>query len=183
MQVAYLGATCLALGAGVCRISCDVQHGAPRLHPLNFTSTLVGADCAAVVAVKPRRVHLPGEEIQLFSGGSAFALALGRLRVGCRGDVLAVGRGVSKIAVGGYPVGALLGRTAWWCRWWGVSQYFYRVDRGAAELLASWLTGVGLSVPFHVGCGLAVADGLKRTAVAVGGNYTIRHLDGAGGGV
>jgi len=55
-----------------------------------------------------------------------------------------------------------------------VAQYFYRVDRGAAELLASRPARVGLSVPFHVGpgCRLAVADGLKRTAVAVDGNYT-----------
>ena len=57
----------------------------------------------------------------------------------------------------------------------GAAQYFYRVDRGAAELLASRPARVGLSVPFHVGpgCRLAVADGLKRTAVAVDGNYTI----------
>ncbi len=33
------------------------------------------------------------------------------------GDVWTVGRNVSKIAVGGYPVGALLGQRAWWCRW------------------------------------------------------------------
>ncbi len=57
----------------------------------------------------------------------------------------------------------------------GVSQYFYRVDRDAAKLPASWPARVGLSVPFHVGpgCRLAVADGLKRTAVAVDGSYTI----------
>jgi hypothetical protein len=52
-------------------------------------------------------------------------------------------------------------------------QYFYRVDRGAAELLASWPARVGLSVPFHVGPGCRLADGLKRAAVAVDGNYTI----------
>ncbi len=54
----------------------------------------------------------------------------------------------------------------------GAAQYFYRVDRCAAELPASRLVGAGLSVPFHVGpgCRLAVADGLKRTAVAVDGN-------------
>jgi hypothetical protein len=54
-------------------------------------------------------------------------------------------------------------------------QYFYRVDRGAAELLASWPVRVGLSVPFHVGagCRMAVADGLKRTAVVVDSDYTI----------
>jgi hypothetical protein len=54
-------------------------------------------------------------------------------------------------------------------------QYFYRVDRGVAELLASWPAGVGLLVLFHVGlgCRLAVRDGLKRMAVAVDGDYTI----------
>ncbi len=57
----------------------------------------------------------------------------------------------------------------------GAAQYFYRVDRCAAELLASRPVGVGLLVSFHVGlgCRLAVADGLKRTAVVVDGNYTI----------
>ncbi len=52
----------------------------------------------------------------------------------------------------------------------GVSQCFYRVDGGVVELLASWPVGVGLLVSFHVGCRLAVAIGLKRTDVAVGGN-------------
>jgi hypothetical protein len=54
-------------------------------------------------------------------------------------------------------------------------QYFYRVDRGAAELLASRPVRVGLSVPFHVGagCRMAVADVLKRTAVVVDSDYTI----------
>ncbi len=32
----------------------------------------------------------------------------------------------------------------------GAAQYFYRVDRGAAELLASRPARVGLLVPFHV---------------------------------
>ncbi len=49
-------------------------------------------------------------------------------------------------------------------------RYFYRVDGGAAELLTSRPARVGLLVSFHVGCRLAVADGLKRTAVAVDGN-------------
>ncbi len=52
----------------------------------------------------------------------------------------------------------------------GAAQYFYRVDRGAAELPASWPARVGLLVSFHVGCRLAVAIGLKRTDVAVDGN-------------
>ncbi len=76
-----------------------------------------------------------------------------------------MGRDVSKIAVGGYSVGAVSGPDC----------VVVSVVRGAAELLASWPARVGLSVPFHVGpgCRLAVADELKRTAVAVDGNYTI----------
>ncbi len=52
----------------------------------------------------------------------------------------------------------------------GAAQCFYRVDWGVVELLASWPVGVGLLVLFHVGCRLAVAVGLKRTAVAVDGD-------------
>jgi hypothetical protein len=69
---AYLGPTCLALGAGPGVSIVTFRNELRVFYPLNFTPTLVGTDCAAVVAVKSRRVHLSGEEFPLFSGGSAF---------------------------------------------------------------------------------------------------------------
>jgi hypothetical protein len=178
---AYLGPTCLALGAGSGVSLVTFRNELRVFYPLNFTPTLVGTDCVAVVAVNQSLgVYISPERRFSFSlAAPPFALAFFRgvgYVLDAGGDVWAVGRNVSKIAVGGYPVGAVSGPD---CvvvsvvR--GAAQYFYRVDRGAAELLASWPARVGLSVPFHVGpgCRLAVADGLKRTAVAVDGNYTI----------
>jgi hypothetical protein len=56
----------------------------------------------------------PRRGIQLSLAAPPFASAfLGGLRAGRRGDVWAVGRGVSKVAVGGYHVGAVSGQTAW----------------------------------------------------------------------
>jgi hypothetical protein len=178
---AYLGPTCLALGAGSGVSLVTFRNELRVFYPLNFTPTLVGTDCVVVVAVgRSLGVYISPE------GRFSFSLTapplpwrfLGRMGyvLDARGDVWAVGHNVSKIAMGGHPVGAVAGPD---CvvvsvvR--GAAQYFYRVDRGAAELLASWPVRVGLSVPFHVGpgCRLAVADGLKRTAVAVDGNYTI----------
>ncbi len=64
----------LARGSGVSLVT--FRKELLVFYPLNFTPTFVGTGCAAVVAVKPRRVHLPGEELQLFSGGSAFCLGV-----------------------------------------------------------------------------------------------------------
>ena len=179
---AYVGPTCIALytGAGV---SILTLRGEPRaFYPLNFTPTLVGTDCAAVAAVgESHGVYISPEGAYSFRlEAPPFALAFlngAGYVLDAVGDVRVVGRGgVSKIAIGGHPVGGAAGPD---CvvvsvvR--GTTQYFYRADRGAAELLASWPVKVGLSVPFHVGpgCRLALADGLKRTAVAVDGNYTV----------
>jgi hypothetical protein len=179
---AYAGPTCIALytGAGV---SILTLRGEPRaLYPLNLTPTLVGTDCAAVVAVdETHGVYISPEGAHSFRlEAPPFALAFlngAGYVLDARGDVWVVRRGgVSKIAIGGHPVRAAAGPD---CVVVSVvreaTQYFYRVDRGAAELLALWPARVGLSVPFHVGaaCRLALADGAKRTAVAVDGNYTI----------
>jgi hypothetical protein len=49
--LAYLGPTCLALGAGSGVSLVTFRNEFRVFYPLNFTPTLVGTDCAAVVAV------------------------------------------------------------------------------------------------------------------------------------
>jgi hypothetical protein len=71
---AYLGSACLVLGVGS-GVSVTFRNELCVFYPLNFTPTFVGADCAAVVAVKSRRVHLSGEEINFFLAALPFGLA------------------------------------------------------------------------------------------------------------
>jgi hypothetical protein len=118
--LAYLGPICLALGAGSGVSLVTFRNELCVFYPLNFTPTFVGADCAAVVAVgQSLGVYISPEGSFSFSlAAPPFALAFFRGYVLDAGGMCGLwGRNVSKIAVGGHPVGALLGQTAWWCRW------------------------------------------------------------------
>ena len=180
---AYVGPTCVGFYVYGDGVSILTPRGEFRAsYPLNFTPTLIGTDCAAVVAVNQTYgVYISpgvryGFPLPVPPFSMAFLNGVGYV-LDVRGDVWVVGLGgVSKVAVGGYPVSAAAGPD---CvvvsvvR--GLVQYFFRVDRGSAEELARTQVRVGFSVPFHVGpgCRLALADGVKRTAVAVDGEYVI----------
>ncbi len=85
MQGAYLGPACLALGAGSGVSLVTFRNELLVFYLPNFTPTLVGTDCAAVVL----GVYISPERKFNFSlAAPPFALALGGgLRVGRQGDV------------------------------------------------------------------------------------------------
>jgi hypothetical protein len=122
MQEAYLGPTCLALGAGSGVSLVTFRNELLVFYPLNLTPIFVGADCAAVVTVgQSLGMYISPESRFSFSlAAPPFAMASFRGYVLDAGGCVGCGGNVSEIVVGGYPVGALLGQTAW-CRWWGCS--------------------------------------------------------------
>ncbi|CCC81771.1 hypothetical protein [Thermoproteus tenax] len=179
---AYPGPTCIAFysGAGV---SIVTPRGALRaFYPLNFTPTLIASDCRAVVAVNQTAgVYIaPGVRYSFFLPSPPYSVSMlnGTAYVlDMDGDVIvASASGTAVEHIGGYPAGTVASPdcvVASVVR--GDTQYFYRVDGGVPQLLATRRAEVGLAYSFAVGpgCRLAYADGRKETAVAVDGPYVI----------
>jgi len=119
---AYLGPTCLALGAGSGVSLITFRNELRVFYPLNFTPTLVGTDCAAVVAVgQSLGVYISPERSFRFSlAAPPFALAFFR-GVGYVLDAGGMcglwGATSLKLRWAATPWGPCLGQTAWWCRW------------------------------------------------------------------
>ncbi|MGC9118968.1 MAG: type II/IV secretion system protein [Thermoproteus sp.] len=179
---AYVGPTCIAFytGGGISVLS--FRGALKAFYPLNFTPTVLAADCRAVVAANQTSgVYISPSGSYSFKlaappYSAAFLNGVGYI-LDMDGDVVAAGpSGASTIAVGGYPAGLAASVdcvVASVVR--GGTQYFYRVDGGTPTLIGSRPARVGLAYSFAVGpgCRLVLARGDKGTAVAVDGPYTI----------
>ncbi len=179
---AYVGPTCIMFftGGGISVV--DFRGFFKAFYPLNFTPTVLAGDCQRIVAANQTlSVYIApigsySFQLEAPPYAAAFLNGVGYVQ-DIYGDVLAVGpRGVSRIAVGGYPAGVAASYdcvVASVVR--GGVQYFYRIDGGVPQLLASRPVRVGLAYSYAVGpgCRLELALGNKTTAVAVDGPYTI----------